>query len=231
MSHEATTAFFDRWATNGRDAGMEDEHGDVVRQAIEAMAIRPGQRILDLGCGNGWATRLLAQAAPGASAVGVDASREMIQRADALHSLTIRARYECAPFEKLPLRDASFDRVFSMEALYYAADLDLALAEALRVLKPGGSLDAIVDFYKESPATEAWKGACCGVPMTWLSEAEWRARAERAGFTGVALARLHDRRGAGSSESFRPDECEKDFELHRAAKACGSLWIRGVRPA
>jgi hypothetical protein len=47
----------------------------------------------------------------------------MIARAEELHSLTIRARYEVGRFEALDFPDKKFDRVFSMEALYHAVDL------------------------------------------------------------------------------------------------------------
>ncbi|HUR28171.1 MAG TPA: methyltransferase domain-containing protein, partial [Planctomycetota bacterium] len=88
MNHEHVSRTFDQWAADGRDAGMETEHENVARQVIARIEVRPGEQILDLGCGNGWATRLLAKAAAGATAVGVDVSPKMIERAEALHSLT-----------------------------------------------------------------------------------------------------------------------------------------------
>ena len=65
MSHPLLAATFDRWAADGRGAEMESEHGDVARQVIAGMGIRAGDQVLDLGCGNGWATRLLAKSAAG----------------------------------------------------------------------------------------------------------------------------------------------------------------------
>src|SRR5262249_43077763 len=147
MSQQKVIDTFDRWADEGRDAELEREHVDVVTQVIAAMQLRPGERVLDLGCGNGWATRLLAHASPGVRAIGRDESPKMIERAEALHSLRIRARYEVGRFEELGFKDASFDRVFSMEALYYAADLGAAVRECFRVLKPGGSIEVLVDYY------------------------------------------------------------------------------------
>jgi cyclopropane fatty-acyl-phospholipid synthase-like methyltransferase len=70
VSHERIAATFDQWADDGRDLRMEKGHGDVVRQVIAQLGVRPGEQILDLGCGNGWATRLLAKTAPGVGAVG-----------------------------------------------------------------------------------------------------------------------------------------------------------------
>jgi ubiquinone/menaquinone biosynthesis C-methylase UbiE len=227
MSHELLARTFDRWVGDGRDAEMETEHGDVGRQVIAKMGIKPGQQMLDLGCGNGWATRALAKASPGGRAVGVDVSPAMVARAEALHSLTIRARYEVMPFERLAFKDGQFDRVFSMEALYYAVDLDAALAEVHRVLKPGGTLDLVIDYYKENPATTTWARAC-GVPMTHLGEAEWRAALERAGFTGIESARVVDSRPLDEA-AFKPGACYPDLETFRRGRAAGSLWLHAAR--
>ena len=230
MSHETLAKTFDGWAADGRDGSMESEHGDVVRQVLGRLAIRPGERILDLGCGNGWATRLLARAAPGVSAVGIDVSPAMIERAEGLHSFTIRARYEVAPFEHLPLPEASFDRVFSMEALYYAVELDRALGEAFRVLAPGAAIDIVIDYYEESAATAIWS-SCTGVAMLRLSEQGWRRALDRAGFAAVRLARVVDSRGPGDPASFAPSVCYPDWATRRAVHAAGSLWIHGEKPA
>jgi ubiquinone/menaquinone biosynthesis C-methylase UbiE len=228
MDHARVAATFDQWAAAGRDAGMEQEHGDVVRQVLAQLPIRAGDCVLDLGCGNGWATRLLAQSQPGVSAVGVDVSPAMIERAHSLHSLKIRARFEVGPFEKLDFPSGKFHRVFSMEALYYAVDLDRALAEMFRVLAPAGTADVIVDYYKDNAGTACWP-RICGVGMVSLSEAEWAAAFARAGFEPVTTRRVRDGRGAGRQEDFRPSECYPDWATWKTVKDAGSLWIQGAK--
>lgn len=229
MDHELLAKTFDRWAETGFDAKMERGHGDVVQQVVAKLAIRAGEQILDLGCGNGWATRLLSRAAPGVSAVGIDVSPQMIARAESQTSLTLRARFEVAPFEQLPFPDRRFDRVFSMEALYYAVEVERALGEVFRVLKPGGRADCVLDFHADSPATAVWKERT-GVPMHFLSQAQWGERFERTGFGDIGFERVIDSRGPGSRESFRPDECTPDWETARAIHAAGSLWISAQKP-
>ena len=228
MSHARIATTFDSWAQSGRGDRMEDGHGDVVGQVVPQLGIKAGDQILDMGCGTGWATRLLAKAAPGAGAVGIDIAPEMIARAEAQHSYTIRARYEVMPFEQLDLKDGAFSHVFSMEALYYAPDLDKALAEALRVLKPGGRLDAVVDFYKENPPTGTW-AETVDAPMTWLSEAEWVARLEAAGFVNVSTQRVVYSRGAGSETDFEPSTSFPDWTTYVNFRAAGSLWLHGEK--
>lgn len=228
MSHEKIKSTFDVWARSGRAESMEQGHGDVVRQVLAQLRTKPGEKILDLGCGNGWATRLLAKSAPGVSVIGVDVAPAMVARAEEQTSLTLRARYEVAAFEALPFADRSFQRIFSMEAIYYAIDLDRALAECARVLAPEGSIDLVVDCFDESPSTRSWS-AIVGLPMQCLSEPEWRARLERAGFVHVVLARVIDSRGPGDRASFTPSAHCPDWETRAALHAAGSLWIHGAR--
>jgi len=52
---------FNRWAAAGEGSKMEQHHLDITAKTIRKMDLRPGERVLDLGCGSGWATRLLAR--------------------------------------------------------------------------------------------------------------------------------------------------------------------------
>ena len=227
MSDPKVVETFDRWADEGRDKGMEDGHGDVVSQAVKQMGIKPGERILDLGCGNGWATRMLAQSNAGVQAIGVDASPKMITRADELHSFTIRARYDFGSFEDLECGDAEFDRVFSMEAVYYAKDLEKTLAEAFRVLKPSGRADILIDYYEESDASSDW-GEVMGLDLHRKDEAGWRAAFEAVGFTNVSTERVIDSR---ADDGLATDECTPTEEKKKALRAAGTLWIQAEKPA
>lgn len=231
MSHEALAKTFDAWAESGRAEGMESGHSDVVHQVVEKLGIRPGQQILDLGCGNGWATRLLAKSTPGAGAVGIDVSPGMIARAEELHSYTIRARYEVGRFEELPLDDQKFDRIFSMEAMYYATDLPKALSEAHRVLKDGGKADIVVDYYEENEGSHSWSHLADdgGFAMHRLSDADWRAAFESAGFKNVETERVLDRRGPGEEADFEPNESYPSWEHKVKRFEAGSLWIRAEK--
>jgi arsenite methyltransferase len=225
MSQSQIAETFTQWAAAGRDREMQESHGDVVAQVLQQLAVRPGQRILDLGCGNGWATRLLAKLAPGVQAIGVDLSPGMVARAEELHSLTIRARYECQAFEALDFKDGHFQRAFSMEALYYASDLPRALAELHRVLAAEGQADVVIDCYAERPSTERWAEQV-GLPLHRLPEADWRRAFAAAGFARVELQRVLDRRGPGDPAAFTPDRWFESFAEREAFHRAGSLWIR-----
>ena len=228
MSNDKVVETFDKWADEGRDKGLEENHGDVVKQVIEKMQLAPGEKVLDLGCGNGWATRLIAQANAGVQAIGVDSSPKMIARADELHSFTIRSRYDFGSIEALEFKDDEFDRVFSMEALYYVDDLEKTLAESFRVLKSGGKAEILVDYYEESPASADW-GEVMGLKLHRLSEAGWKSALEAAGFTAVTTSRVIDSRGPGNEADFQGDECESTWDKKVALHEAGTLWIHGEK--
>src|SRR5678815_4450924 len=96
----------------------------------DLLAPRPGERILDLGCGDGALTQQLA--AMGVRVVGVDSSPEMIAAActRGLDARVIDA-------EQLPFV-GSFDAVFSNAALHWMHDPDRVVAGVFRALRPGG---------------------------------------------------------------------------------------------
>lgn len=93
----------------------------------------PGQLLLDVGCGPGAYHAALAIA--GARVVGVDASRGMLREVLAQRPSAAAAQ---ADAERLPIRDATFDRVMANHMLYHVADQVAALREMRRVVKPSG---------------------------------------------------------------------------------------------
>lgn len=104
---------------------------ELAGGVMEWLDAKPGESILDLGCGDGQLTRRLA--ATGASVVGVDLSPQMLAAA---RERGIDAREGSA--ESLPFADRAFDAVFSNAVLHWVRDQEAMMAEVRRVLKPGG---------------------------------------------------------------------------------------------
>ena len=106
------------------------------RRAFLLAAVRTGDRALDIGCGAGDFTAVLAQA--GAAAIGVDVAEAALRRARARHpGLDFRrARFD----GPLALEDCAFELVWASEVIEHVADTALWLSEVRRVLAPGGRL-------------------------------------------------------------------------------------------
>jgi ubiquinone/menaquinone biosynthesis C-methylase UbiE len=113
---------------------------------LEGAAIAAGHRVLDLGCGPGFLSLALAGIVGATGAVhGVDINARFVADANrrAADSGIGHARFHHVESATLPLADASIDRVVAKNVLEYVPDLRATLAEAVRVLTPGGRLHAI----------------------------------------------------------------------------------------
>lgn len=118
---------------------------DVVNQRKEVIGLlgfRPGERVIDIGSGPGFLATEIAQAVgPSGVVLGIDISESMLaySRAHANRlGLAGRAIFGEGNAEALPVADESFDVAVSTQVYEYVEDVDLALSELYRVLRPGG---------------------------------------------------------------------------------------------
>lgn len=114
----------------------------VRDEYVKLLGVAPGERVLDVGCGSGAVTRTLAwRVAPGGHAVGVDASPALLEVARELAQeagLGDAIEFKPADCRMLPFPDASFDVVVAATTLSHVPDPGRALAEMVRVTRPGG---------------------------------------------------------------------------------------------
>lgn len=108
-------------------------------QLLQAADPQPGQRLLDVGCGNGAAPIHVAKTL-GLAVTGVDIDAEQIQTAAATGRGQEDVRFLAADATSLPLADGEFDLVYSNKTTHHIRDWQRALAEMTRVLTPGGYL-------------------------------------------------------------------------------------------
>lgn len=107
----------------------------LTRALAEALPLRPGSKLLDVGAGTGKYARALAVAHEGVEIVCVEPAATMIAQA-APHP---RVTFALGVAEELPVPDASVDGVFSVIALSHFPDLDRAFGEMVRVRRPAAS--------------------------------------------------------------------------------------------
>ena len=136
---------FNRWAAAGEGYKMERHHLDITEKTIRLMNLRPGERVLDLGCGSGWATRLLARLVGEGpegfgQVVGLDVSDEMVRVAREASKDFENIVYVWGSAQQIPWEENFFDKVLSVESFYYYPDQDRALMELFRVMAPRGRL-------------------------------------------------------------------------------------------
>src|SRR3989440_504829 len=221
--HEQLRTEFNEWARAGKGESMERGHRPVGEQAIAKMRVNPEARVLDVGCGSGWATRLLADYASNGLVTGIDISDEMVELARKSSQAHRNVDYEVASAEKLPFADSEFTHAFSMESLYYYRDILQALKEIHRVLKPGGLFVAVVDLYRENEATHQWIDTL-NVPVELFSIDDYRSLFIDAGFENICDERIIDPRPVPDDYTSGSFQSREDYVSYREA---GSLMISG----
>lgn len=208
---------FDAWARDGRGEDMAVGHGDFTRQALDRVTFGPGDRVLDVGCGVGWATSLMLERGA-AAGVGVDLSVEMLARARPRPGLLfVRASAAALPFP-----DGSFSRALSVEAMYYCPDLDAALAEVRRVCADGARWLCVVDMYADNAGSRGWADEL-DLDMHLLSKVEWAEACRRAGFAEVQTVQLRDRSPVKPEAEFQASRWFPDHATYLAYREAGAL--------
>jgi SAM-dependent methyltransferase len=191
------------------DLYSDGQRGELPREAVNAslgcgnptalIDLRRGETVLDLGSGGGIDVLLSAKrVGPGGKVYGLDMTDEMLAlaRENQLKAGATNVEFLKGEIEHIPLPDESVDVIISNCVINLSADKDRVLAEAFRVLRPGGRF-AVSDVVArgEIPAdirddVEAWTGCVAGA----LDENEYRDKLERAGFSNVdvELWRVYD---------------------------------------
>jgi SAM-dependent methyltransferase len=185
---------------DARDA--EGAPGDAVQASLgcgvpTAVAdLHAGETVLDLGSGAGADVLISARrVGPTGRAIGLDMTDEMLAlaRANAAAAGVDNAEFVKGYIEDIPLPDGSVDVIISNCVINLAGDKQRVLAEAARVLRPGGRFavsDVIADEGMDA-ATRADMAAFTGCIAGALTDAEFRAALEAAGLTDVEIRPTH----------------------------------------
>jgi SAM-dependent methyltransferase len=154
--------------------------------------LRPGEVVVDLGCGGGLDVLLAARlVGPTGKAIGIDMTPEMIERArrGARMAGVLNAEFYLARLEQLPLPDASVDCLISNCVINLAPDKGAVFSEMYRVLKPGGRV-AVSDIALKQPLPEELRAsvaALVGCIAGAIRIEEYVALLRAAGFAAVEV--------------------------------------------
>jgi SAM-dependent methyltransferase len=199
-------------------------------------ALAPGEIVLDLGSGGGIDVLLSAQrVGPTGKAYGLDMTDEMLElaRENQQKAGVPNVEFLKGELESIPLPDGAVDVIISNCVINLSVDKDRALAEAFRVLRPGGRL-AVSDVVVRGPVpaeirrgVELWLGCVAGA----LDESEYRAKLARAGFEAIELEptrvyRLEDARELLAGAGLDADAIAR----HADGKVMSAL-VRARKPA
>jgi ArsR family transcriptional regulator len=151
------------------------------------LRLMPEMVIADLGAGEGTFSQLLALRAK--EVIAVDNSEKMVEFGSQLarkHKLR-NLKFRMGDLESLPIADAEVDLAFFSQSLHHAQHPDKAVAEAARILKPGGRI-AILDLQRHQfeEAREMYADVWLG-----FTEVELRNFLKKAGFRGIYSAVVH----------------------------------------
>jgi SAM-dependent methyltransferase len=191
MMQERIRREFNQWADSGRSRGIEKRHWETTRQLIELMDVGEHDNVLDLGCGVGWATRVLAQKASRGTVVGLDLSDRMIAQAHTGYRNPHNVFFVVADASGIPCATGLFNALFSVESIYYYPELGGAFSEVHRILRPGGKAYFLIGYYAENAYGHEW-AKHIDIPVNLLGAAEYTAALKRSGFASATHRRIID---------------------------------------
>lgn len=219
-------AEFNRWAESGQGEGMEHEHLPITLPVLDLMQLDPDSNVLDLGCGAGWLTGMLAERVPEGRVVGTDVSDEMIRRARRRLVSVENAMFVIGEADQIPWDANFFTHVISVESAYYWPNPAAGLREIFRVLREGGSAWLLINYYRDNPHSHHWSKVF-EIPTHLLSADEWAALFRDAGFVDVAHRRVPDPTPA--PEVYR-GRWFRDAAHLRSFRKEGALLVTGSKP-
>lgn len=150
------------------------ELGERRRLVLQELAPRRGERVLEVGCGAGLLLREIGLAVgPHGLAAGLDISPDQLAAAALACAGVPAVRPAEGDILAAPFPDAAFDAVVAVQVLEYIAPVRAALAEARRVLKPGGRLLCLATNWD----TAVWHGVprelSAEIGAAWAGHADW----------------------------------------------------------
>ncbi len=169
---------------------MNKSHYEMTGWALDKLAIRADDRILDIGCGGGMTVKRLCGMVDSGHVTGVDYSDVAVAASAQLNEAEIaagKADILSASVEALPFAENTFDKAVTVESFYFWPDQAENLKEVLRVLKPGGALLIVSEIFKDILPPDRPANMDMGFEMKVPGMNDYRVLLEGAGFGSVSM--------------------------------------------
>jgi arsenite methyltransferase len=199
--------------------------------------LNAGDVVLDLGSGGGIDVLLSAKrVGPTGKAYGLDMTDDMLAlaRENQQKAGATNVEFLKGHIEHIPLPDNSVDVIISNCVINLSGDKDKVLAEAFRVLKPGGrfAVSDVVSRRRDVPdeirrSVELWIGCVAGA----LHEDDFRSKLTRAGFENVDIEMVREYRAADARTFLAEAGLDADAIAPYVDGAFGSAFVRATKPA
>ncbi|WP_137789120.1 class I SAM-dependent methyltransferase [Bacillus sp. E(2018)] len=168
---------------------MVRQHKPETEWTINLLELQNHDCVLELGCGAGYAIQLISEKYQVQEIVGIDLSATAIRSATARNKKAInnqKAKLVEANFNDLPFHDNMFNKLYSIQTIYFWNEVETIVSEIYRVLKPGG---IVVITFSNGKENETWKS------VKKVSEDQVMPFMNDIGFKDVSLVRGPDSRG------------------------------------
>ncbi|MGW7514417.1 cytochrome P450 [Streptomyces sp. NPDC054796] len=228
------------WEEDDHEVPMTEATDRLTDLVADRLALGPGRRLLDVGCGNGLPALRIA-GAHGVGVTGITVSQQQLAQAEKeAEGSEARGRvsFRLADAMALPFDDGSFDGAFAIESLLHMPDQGAALGEVRRVVRPGGRL-VVADLCQREPFTGADKDVLDGMLDVYEiaginTPDEHRSRLAEAGWELLELTDIGERVRASfghASAAFRELAASLDAEAARhLTTAAGLMETFGKHP-
>ncbi|MGZ9699642.1 class I SAM-dependent methyltransferase [Bacillus safensis] len=134
---------------------MEKNHHNINEWTLQLLNIQENDRILEIGTGRGITLSKVAEKLDRGKVYGVDASRHMVKYAKRKHKKLAeqdKAVFTLGEAEHLPFEDRSFNKLFTVQTIYYLKDIEQVMKEVYRVLQVDG--EVFLSFQKQELVKE-----------------------------------------------------------------------------
>ena len=167
---------------------MNKGHSELTDWALCHIKTKPGDYVLDVGCGGGKTVGKLSNMVGNGKVYGIDYSDLCIKKAEKLNHKNVicgKVKLQKATVSALPFDSDKFDLVTAVETYYFWPDKLNDLREIWRVLKPGGKIMLVFEMLKDKNDPERWSKVEERLNIEAVSREDIDAMLERAGYLNI----------------------------------------------